>query len=83
MITAEAITHFATLSLPVESELGRCSLPVREFLSLAPGSVIKLSRSVGSPVDLYVGGTLFSSGQIVKTGDSMGVRLVFEKRPRV
>jgi flagellar motor switch protein FliN/FliY len=58
-------------------------MSVREILSLAPGSLIRLSRSVGSPVDLYVGGTRFSSGEIVKAGDSMAVRIVFEKQKRV
>ena len=47
-------------------------MSVREILSLAPGSLIKLSSSVGSPVDLYVGGARFGSGEIVKAGDSLG-----------
>jgi flagellar motor switch protein FliN/FliY len=79
---AEALGRFAALSLPVESELGRCTMSVREILSLAPGSLIRLSRSVGSPVDLYVGGVRFSSGEIVKAGDSMAIRIAFEKQQR-
>ncbi len=82
MTTAQNIGRFATLSLPVESELGRCTMSVREVLSLAPGSLIKLSRSVGSPVDLYVGGARFSSGEIVRTGNSLAVRIAFEKQKR-
>jgi flagellar motor switch protein FliN/FliY len=83
LTTAESLARFATLPLGVETELGRCTMSVREILSLAPGSLIRLSRSVGSPVDLYVGGARFSSGEIVKAGDSMGVRVVFEKHKRV
>jgi flagellar motor switch protein FliN len=83
LTTAESLVRFATLSLGVEAELGRCSMSVREILSLAPGSLIRLSNSVGSPVDLYVGGARFSSGEIVKAGDSMGVRIVLEKQKRV
>jgi flagellar motor switch protein FliN/FliY len=83
LTTAESLVRFATLSLGVEAELGRCTMSVREILSLAPGGLIRLSRSVGSPVDLYVGGARFSSGEIVKTGDSVGVRIVFEKQKRV
>jgi flagellar motor switch protein FliN/FliY len=83
LTTAENLARFATLSLPVESELGRCTMSVREILSLAPGSLIRLTRSVGSPVDLYVGGARFSSGEIVKAGDSMGLRIAFEKQKRI
>jgi flagellar motor switch protein FliN/FliY len=83
LITVENLARFATVSLPVEAELGRCSMSVREILSLAPGSLIRLSRSVGSPVDLYVGGVRFSSGEIVKAGDSMAVRIAFDKKKRV
>lgn len=83
MITAETIARFAALPLTIESELGRCAMSVREILSLAPGSLIRLSRLVGSPVDLYVGGVRFSSGDIVRAGDSVGVRIVFEKQKRV
>ncbi len=39
-MTAENIERFATLSLPVESELGRCTMSVGEILSLVPGSLI-------------------------------------------
>jgi flagellar motor switch protein FliN/FliY len=83
LTTAENLARFATLSLSVESELGRCTMSVREILALAPGSLVKLSRPVGSPVDLYVGGARFSSGEIVKTGDSLAVRIAFEKPKRV
>lgn len=82
MTTAENLARFATLTLPVESELGRCTMSVREILSLAPGSLIRLSRSVGSPVDLYVGGARFSSGEIVKAGGSRAVRITFDKQAR-
>jgi flagellar motor switch protein FliN/FliY len=80
LITTENLARFASLALPVETELGRCTMSVREILALAPGSLIRLSRSVGSPVDLYVGGVRFSSGEIVKAGDSIAVRIVFDKQ---
>jgi flagellar motor switch protein FliN len=81
--TVENLARYATLSLPVESELGRCTMSVREILALAPGSLIRLPRAVGSPVDLYVGGARFASGEIVKTGGSLAVRIAFEKPKRV
>lgn len=71
----EQASRFADLPLAVEGELGRCTMPVREVLSLAPGSVIRLSRPVGSKVDLLVGGVKFGAGDLVQSGASMAVRL--------
>lgn len=50
-------------------------MPVREILSLAPGSVIKLSSPVGSKVDVFVGGVPFGFGEVTRLGTSIGIRL--------
>jgi flagellar motor switch protein FliN/FliY len=77
------IAHYALLPVSVESELGRRNMSVREILSLAPGSVIKLPRPVGSAVDLYVGGALFGSGEVIRSGGSTAVRMTgFETKKR-
>ena len=75
MAIPEQIARYAMLPLPVESELGRCTMAVRDILALAPGSVIKLSNPVGSKVSVYAGGTLFASGELVRIGGSIAVRL--------
>ena len=82
MTVAQQVARYAQLPLPVESELGHCTMSVREVLSLAPGSVIKLSRPVGSPVSLSVGGAPFGSGEMVRIGDSMAVRITGFETPR-
>jgi flagellar motor switch protein FliN/FliY len=82
LTTSENVARYAMLSLPVESELGRCMLSVREILALTPGSLIKLNSPVGSPVDLYAGGTRLGSGEVIKTGNSLALRVAFEKPKR-
>jgi len=74
-LLSERIARFELVPLNVETELGRCSMPVREILSLAPGSVIKLSSPVGSKVDVLVGGAPFGFGDLTRLGNSIGVRL--------
>jgi flagellar motor switch/type III secretory pathway protein FliN len=74
-LSSEHIARFEQIPLSVESELGRCSMPVREILSLAPGSVIKLSSPVGSKVDVSVGGAPFGFGEMTRLGKTIGVRL--------
>jgi flagellar motor switch protein FliN/FliY len=80
LTTAEKIVRYGMLSLPVESELGRCTMPVREILSLAPGSVIRLPRPVGSKIDLYVGGAPFASGEMIRAGGWMSVRITLSEK---
>jgi flagellar motor switch protein FliN/FliY len=76
LVSPEQVARYAQLPLSVESELGQCTMSVREILSLAPGSVVKLSRPVASQVDLLVGGALFGSGELVRVGNSLAVRIV-------
>jgi flagellar motor switch protein FliN/FliY len=74
-MTVEQVSRFAQLPLAVESELGRCTMSVREILSLAPGSLIRLGRPVGSKVDLFIGGARFGAGELVQAGNSIAVRI--------
>jgi len=48
----EQLSHYGKLPLPLEPELGRCSLTVGDILALAPGSLIKLSRPLRTDVRL-------------------------------
>ena len=83
MNAAEQVAPYALLPLPVESELGRCSMSVREILSLAPGSLIRLSRPVGSKVSLSVGGAPFGTGDVIRVGNATAVRITgFAPKPR-
>lgn len=83
MANSEQIAHYALLPLSVESELGRRNMSVREILSLAPGSVIKLPRPVGSTVDLYVGDSRFGWGEVTRSGGAAAVRITgIETRKR-
>jgi len=78
----EKIPHYALLPLSVESELGRRNMSVREILSLAPGSVIKLAQPVGSTVDLYAGGAPFGSGEVIRSGGRTAMRITAFKEEK-
>lgn len=72
----EQIAHYGKLPLPLEPELGQCSLTVAEILGLAPGSLIKLTRPLGDKIDVNVAGVRFGSGELVRIGKSLSVRMV-------
>jgi flagellar motor switch/type III secretory pathway protein FliN len=71
----EQIAHYGKLPLPLEPELGQCSLTVAEILGLAPGSLIKLTRPLGDKIDVNVAGVHFGSGELVRIGGSLSVRI--------
>lgn len=72
---AERAARYSKLTLELEPELGRCRMSVRDVLSLAPGSLIRLSRPVGSRLDVFVAGAPFASGELVALGSSYAVRI--------
>ena len=71
----EQIHNFADILLPLEVELDREIMSVRQILELDRGSVVKLGRSAGENIDILAGGALVASGEIVVLEDSMGVRI--------
>ncbi|HWB23116.1 MAG TPA: FliM/FliN family flagellar motor switch protein [Gaiellaceae bacterium] len=49
----------------VGAELGRATLPLAKAVGLAPGSVVELDRAADDPIDLYVNGRRFATGQLL------------------
>lgn len=75
-MSSELLQRYGDVPMTLESELGRCMLPVREVLALAPGSVIKLPSRAGSDVQLFVGGAPFAAGEFIRSGEAPAVRLL-------
>jgi flagellar motor switch/type III secretory pathway protein FliN len=49
----------------VGAELGRVTLPLAKAVGLMPGAVIELDRAAEEPIDLYVNGRRFATGQLL------------------
>jgi len=62
-------------SLVVSATLGETKVLIRDLLQAGPGTVITFDRNVGEPVDLYLSGVHFATGQMVVVGDHLGVRI--------
>lgn len=69
--------------LNVTVELGRTNLPLKDVLQLGDGSLIKLDRLAGEPVDLAVNGRLIAQGEVVVIGDHFGVKITHVVRPAI
>lgn len=49
----------------LEAELGRRMITLGEVIDWKPGSVVKLPRATGAPLDLYVGGALVGRAEVL------------------
>ena len=63
------------VEMGISVELGRTRMSIQEVLGLAPGSVLELDRAAGSPVDVFVNGTLLARGEVVVVDDEYAVRV--------
>ena len=75
MTPQEEIAPLGDIPVEIEVELDRKTMTAREVLELEEGSVITTGRSAGENIDLYIGGALFGSGEIVVIENSLGVRI--------
>jgi flagellar motor switch protein FliN/FliY len=75
MTAFEEIGHLSDIPVDVDVLLDRKKMTVREILSLNQGSVIKMARSAGENIDIYVGGAMLGSGEIVIIEETVGVRI--------
>lgn len=57
-------------------ELGRTALPLGELKQLAPGAIVPLPEVTKETVDVVANGKRVGRGEIVRIGESLGVRVV-------
>ena len=75
MTPLEEVAPLGDVPVEVEVDLDRRLMSARELLALEEGSVIPTMRSAGENIDIYIGGVLFGSGEIVVIESSLGVRI--------
>ena len=75
MTPQEEIASLGEIPIEIEVELDRRVMSTREVLRLEEGSVIATMRSAGENIDIYIGGVLCGSGEIVVIESTLGVRI--------
>lgn len=73
----DAMPLAALMDLPlnVSIELGRTRMSVQELLKLGRGSVIRLERLAGEPIDVYVADRHFAEGEVLVVNEHFGIRI--------
>ncbi|HVO99522.1 MAG TPA: FliM/FliN family flagellar motor switch protein [Bryobacteraceae bacterium] len=75
MTAFEEVGHLYDIPVDVDVELDRKKMTVRDILSFDQGGIIKMVRSAGENIEIYVGGALLGSGEIVIIEEAVGVRI--------
>ncbi len=75
MGTMKQMDALAGVQMEITIEVGRTSLPIGQLLQLQPGQIVELDREVGSPLDMFINGTLLAHGEIVVVDDQFGFRV--------
>ncbi len=75
MTPQEEIAPLGEIPIEIEVELDRRVMSTREVLQLEEGSLITTMRSAGENIDIYIGGVLCGSGEIVVIESTLGVRI--------
>jgi len=75
MIPQEEIAPLGEVPVDIEIELDRLVMTTEDVLRLAEGSVIGTTRSAGENIDIYIGGVLCGSGEVVVIENTLGVRI--------
>jgi flagellar motor switch protein FliN/FliY len=75
MTPTEEVAAFTDVPIDIEVQLDEKILTIGEILELGCDSVIKMTRSAGENLDIFVGGVLVGFGEIVVTETTTGVRI--------
>ena len=71
----EEIAPLGEVLVEIEIELDRRVMSAGQVLRLEEGSIIQTARSAGENIDIYIGGVVCGSGEIVVIENGLGVRI--------
>lgn len=63
------------LCVPVIVRIGHCTKPMEDILSLGPGAILELEKSVEEELDLLINNKPLGQGVAVKVGENFGIRI--------
>jgi len=81
-ITYSQLEDFQDINLMMEAQLGRTHLRIRDFLALAPDSIVELPVSEGDYISVFANNKLIARGEIIVVEGSVSVRVTEVVNPR-
>jgi flagellar motor switch protein FliN len=75
MNSLDSLGSYGDVWIDLESEIGRTALTVRQILELDRNSLIKLPRSAGENIDVWMGGVHVGQAEIIVSHGAAAVRI--------
>jgi flagellar motor switch protein FliN len=72
---ANTINMILDVNAPIEVQLGQTKMTIRELINLKKGSIFKLNRMAGEPVDVFICKKLLAKGEITVIDDRLSIRI--------
>ena len=69
------INMLLDVSIPLGVQLGQTKMSIRELLSLKKGSIVRLDRMAGEPIDIFLSNKLVAKGEVTVVDDKLSVRI--------
>jgi len=70
-----SINMLLDVNVPISIQLGRTKMTIRELVSLKKGTLVKLRRMAGEPMDVLIRNKLLAKGEITVVDDRLSVRI--------
>lgn len=70
------LSLMSAVQVELTLNVGSKSMAIADVLNLAPGSVVTLNRREHDPLDILINGIVFARGEVVRTGDYYGLRIL-------
>lgn len=76
LVEAKGVPSPQEIPFSVIVEVGRLQMSIKQLMDLQPGNILDLNIHPENGVDLIVNGKRIAKGELLKIGDSLGVRVL-------
>ena len=75
-LTSPDLERVGVVKVELTLNVGSKSMTITDVLNLERGSVVTLDRREHDPLDVLINGVVFARGEVVRTGDCYGLRIL-------
>jgi flagellar motor switch protein FliN len=72
---ANNINMLLDVNVGIAVQLGQTKMTIRDLLNLKQGSIVRLNRMAGEPIDVFIKNQIMAKGEITVVDDRLSVRI--------
>ncbi|HZH73930.1 MAG TPA: flagellar motor switch protein FliN [Mariniphaga sp.] len=69
------INMLLDVNVPFSVQLCQTKMSIRDLLNLKKGSIVRLNRMAGEPVDIFISSKLIAKGEVTVVNDILSIRV--------